>query len=119
MGGFYHDTGEGSLSPYHLEHGGDIVWELGSGYFGCRTLDGQFDPEKFAVQAKRPQVKMIEIKLSQGAKPGHGGILPKDKISEEIAEIRGVSRDHDCVSPLKSLCLQNANSDDAFYSKTA
>ena len=99
MGGFYHDTGEGSLSPYHLEYGGDIVWELGSGYFGCRTLDGQFDPEKFAVQAKRPQVKMIEIKLSQGAKPGHGGILPKDKISEEISEIRGVSRDHDCISP--------------------
>ncbi len=103
MGSFYHDTGEGSLSPYHLEYGGDIVWELGSGYFGCRTLDGQFDPEKFAVQAKRPQVKMIEIKLSQGAKPGHGGILPKDKISEEIAEIRGVSRDHDCVSPQVTL----------------
>jgi glutamate synthase domain-containing protein 2 len=99
MGSFYHDTGEGSISPYHLEHGGDIVWELGSGYFGCRTLDGQFDPEKFAKQAALPQVKMIEIKLSQGAKPGHGGILPKDKISEEIAQIRGVSREQDCVSP--------------------
>lgn len=99
MGQFYHDTGEGSISPYHLEHGGDIVWELGSGYFGCRTLDGQFDPVRFAEQAKLPQVKMIEIKLSQGAKPGHGGILPKDKISAEIAQIRGVSRDHDCVSP--------------------
>lgn len=99
LGNFYHDTGEGSISPYHLEHGGDLVWELGSGYFGCRSLDGQFDPEKFAQQARLPQVKMIEIKLSQGAKPGHGGILPKDKISEEIAHIRGISRDVDCVSP--------------------
>ena len=99
MGGFYHDTGEGSISPYHLENGGDIVWELGSGYFGCRTLDGNFDPVRFTEQAKIPQVKMIEIKLSQGAKPGHGGILPKDKISAEIAQIRGVSRDHDCISP--------------------
>ncbi|WP_180182707.1 FMN-binding glutamate synthase family protein [Acinetobacter sp. YH01020] len=99
MGNFYHDTGEGSISPYHLENGGDIVWELGSGYFGCRTIDGQFDPVRFAEQAKHPQVKMIEIKLSQGAKPGHGGILPKDKISEEIAQIRGVSREHDCISP--------------------
>ena len=99
LGKFYHDTGEGSLSPYHLENGGDIVWELGSGYFGCRTLDGKFDPEKFQSQASNPVIKMIEIKLSQGAKPGHGGILPKDKISEEIAQIRGVPRDRDCVSP--------------------
>ena len=99
LGNFYHDTGEGSISPYHLEQGGDLVWELGSGYFGCRTLDGQFDPQKFAQQAALPQVKMIEIKLSQGAKPGHGGILPKDKISEEIAMIRGVRRDVDCISP--------------------
>ncbi|APX63063.1 FMN-binding glutamate synthase family protein [Acinetobacter schindleri] len=99
MGNFYHDTGEGSISPYHLENGGDLVWEIGSAYFGCRTLDGQFDPVKFAEKAQIPQVKMIEIKLSQGAKPGHGGILPKAKISEEIAEIRGVSREHDCVSP--------------------
>ena len=99
LGKFYHDTGEGSLSPYHLENGGDIVWELGSGYFGCRTLDGKFDPEKFAQQAVLPQIKMIEIKLSQGAKPGHGGILPKNKISDEIAQIRGISKDEDCVSP--------------------
>lgn len=99
LGNFYHDTGEGSISPYHLENGGDLVWELGSGYFGCRTLDGQFDPVRFAEQAQLPQVKMIEIKLSQGAKPGHGGILPKHKISEEIAQIRGISREHDCVSP--------------------
>ena len=101
MGNFSHDTGEGSISPYHLENGGDIVWELGSAYFGCRTLDGHFDPEKFTRQALLPQVKMIEIKLSQGAKPGHGGILPKSKISEEIAQIRGISREHDCVSPSK------------------
>lgn len=99
QGNFYHDTGEGSISPYHLEHGGDLVWELGSGYFGCRTLEGKFDPEKFAKQAALPQVKMIEIKMSQGAKPGHGGILPKHKISDEIAQIRGVSKDVDCISP--------------------
>ncbi|AWV86478.1 FMN-binding glutamate synthase family protein [Acinetobacter radioresistens] len=99
MGNFYHDTGEGSISPYHLENGGDLVWQIASGYFGCRTLDGQFDEEKFAKQAQLEQVKMIELKLSQGAKPGHGGILPKHKISEEIALIRGVSRDRDCISP--------------------
>lgn len=100
-GNFYHDTGEGSISPFHLEAGGDLVWEIGSGYFGCRTLDGKFDPEKFAQQAKLPSVKMIEIKLSQGAKPGHGGILPKEKISPLIAEVRGVSREHDCISPAR------------------
>lgn len=99
MGQFFHDTGEGSISPYHLEYGGDLVWELGSGYFGCRTLDGQFDPVKFAQQSQLPQVKMIEVKLSQGAKPGHGGILPKNKISDEIAAIRGIRKDIDCVSP--------------------
>ncbi|EXA92828.1 conserved region in glutamate synthase family protein, partial [Acinetobacter sp. 1295259] len=101
LGGFYHDTGEGSLSPYHLENGGDIVWQIASGYFGCRTLDGKFDEQKFAKQSQLPQIKMIELKLSQGAKPGHGGILPKHKITEEIAQIRGVSRDHDCISPAK------------------
>lgn len=99
MGNFYHDTGEGSISPYHLENGGDLVWQIASGYFGCRTLDGQFDEGKFAKQAQLEQVKMIELKLSQGAKPGHGGILPKHKISEEIALIRGVGRDRDCISP--------------------
>lgn len=99
MGQFYHDTGEGSLSPYHLENGGDIVWQIASGYFGCRTPDGFFDPEKFAQQAKLPNIKMIELKLSQGAKPGHGGILPKHKITEEISQIRGVPRDRDCISP--------------------
>ncbi|VBV86653.1 glutamate synthase domain-containing protein [Burkholderia pseudomallei] len=99
QGGFAHDTGEGSLSKYHREHGGDIIWEIGSGYFGCRRDDGTFDPEKFAKQAREPQVKMIEVKLSQGAKPGHGGVLPAAKITPEIAETRGVPMGKDCVSP--------------------
>ncbi|MFG0549672.1 FMN-binding glutamate synthase family protein [Pseudomonas sp. yb_9] len=99
MGRFAHDTGEGSISPYHREHGGDLIWEVGSGYFGCRTEDGRFDPRRFAEQARSPQVKMIEIKLSQGAKPGHGGILPGHKVSPEIAETRGVRVGEDCISP--------------------
>ena len=99
LGGFYHDTGEGSISPYHLEGGGDIVWEIGSGYFGCRNEAGQFDPEKFRQQAQLPIIKMIEIKLSQGAKPGHGGILPKEKITPLIAEVRGIPMGQDCISP--------------------
>ncbi|MFV7436408.1 FMN-binding glutamate synthase family protein [Pseudomonas vlassakiae] len=99
LGNFHHDTGEGSISPYHRENGGDLVWELGSGYFGCRTADGRFDPERFAAQARAPQVRMIEIKMSQGAKPGHGGILPKHKVTEEIAETRGVLMGEDCISP--------------------
>ncbi len=99
LGGFAHDTGEGSISRYHREHGGDLIWEVGSGYFGCRTQDGRFDPEKFAVQARDPQVKMIEIKISQGAKPGHGGVLPGAKVSPEIAEARGVPVGVDCISP--------------------
>jgi glutamate synthase domain-containing protein 2 len=98
-GGFSHDTGEGSLSPYHQENGGDIVWELGSGYFGCRTADGHFDPDKFVEHARLDQVKMIEIKLSQGAKPGHGGVLPGEKVSPEIAATRGVPVGVDCISP--------------------
>src|SRR6202008_263754 len=85
-GGFAHDTGEGSISRYHRENGGDLIWEGGSGYFGCRTADGRFDPDKFALQARDPQVKMIEIKISQGAKPGHGGVLPGAKVSPEIGE---------------------------------
>ncbi|SDS57077.1 glutamate synthase (NADPH) large subunit [Halopseudomonas litoralis] len=101
LGNFAHDTGEGSISPYHLEHGGDLIWELGSGYFGCRDENGAFDPERFATQARRPQVKMIEIKLSQGAKPGHGGILPKHKISAEIAATRGIPQGQDCISPAR------------------
>ena len=101
MGGFAHDTGEGSISPYHREHGGDLIWEIGSGYFGCRTADGMFDPIRFAEQAADPQVKMIEIKLSQGAKPGHGGILPAEKVSAEIAMTRGVPVGEDCLSPAR------------------
>jgi glutamate synthase domain-containing protein 2 len=100
-GGFAHDTGEGGFSPYHKENGGDIIWEIGSGYFGCRTLDGAFDPEKFAVVAAEPQIKMIEIKLSQGAKPGHGGVLPGAKVTAEIASIRGVAQGKDCISPAR------------------
>jgi glutamate synthase domain-containing protein 2 len=100
-GGFAHDTGEGGFSPYHRENGGDIIWEIGSGYFGCRTPDGSFCPEKFAQVAADPQIKMIEIKISQGAKPGHGGVLPAAKVSREIAAIRGVPLGQDCVSPAR------------------
>lgn len=99
LGNFYHDTGEGSISPYHREMGGDLVWELGSGYFGCRDGEGRFDPERFAAQATTPQVKMIEIKLSQGAKPGHGGVLPAAKVTSEISTTRGVTMGRDCISP--------------------
>lgn len=99
LGNFAHDTGEGGLSPYHLEPGGDIVWQIGTGYFSSRTLDGQFDPERFKENANRPQVKMLELKLSQGAKPGHGGILPAAKVTPEIAKIRGVPQGRDVLSP--------------------
>jgi len=98
-GGFYHDTGEGGLSDHHLKHGGDIVWELGSGYFGARDNAGRFDPARFRDSATRDQVKMTEIKLSQGAKPGHGGLLPAAKVTAEIARIRLVPEGEDCVSP--------------------
>ncbi len=98
-GHFYHDTGEGSISTYHREPGGDLVWEIGSGYFGCRADDGSFSEERFAANASTPQVKMIEIKLSQGAKPGHGGVLPAAKVSHEISITRGVPMGVDCVSP--------------------
>lgn len=100
-GGFYHDTGEGSVSRYHLEHGGDLVWNIGSGYFGCRNADGSFSEENFKANASRESVKMIEVKLSQGAKPGQGGILPGAKVSAEIAEARGVPVGEDCLSPSK------------------
>ncbi len=99
LGRFAHDTGEGGYSPYHRAGGGDIIWEVGSGYFGCRMADGRFDPEKFRAAAANAQIKMIEIKLSQGAKPGHGGVLPGAKVSAEIAAIRGVDQGKDCVSP--------------------
>ena len=98
-GGFAHDTGEGSISAHHRVHGGDLIWEVASGYFGCRNDDGSFNAEKFSANARDPQVKMIEIKLSQGAKPGHGGILPGAKVTNEIAAARGVPVGVDCISP--------------------
>ncbi len=98
-GGFAHDTGEGGISRYHRQGGGDLIYEVGSGYFGCRGDDGTFDADKFEAQAADDQVKLIEVKLSQGAKPGHGGMLPASKITEEIAEARGVPMGVDCVSP--------------------
>jgi glutamate synthase domain-containing protein 2 len=98
-GGFAHDTGEGSISAHHRVHGGDLIWEIGSGYFGCRNDDGSFNPAKFAANALDPQVRMIELKLSQGAKPGHGGVLPGPKVTEEIAAARGVPVGVDCISP--------------------
>ncbi len=98
-GGFAHDTGEGSISQHHRVHGGDLIWEIGSGYFGCRNDDGSFNAEKFSVNARDPQVKLIELKLSQGAKPGHGGVLPGPKVTAEIAAARGVPIGEDCISP--------------------
>ena len=99
QGGFAHDTGEGSISQHHRVHGGDLIWEVASGYFGCRNSDGSFNAEKFSVNAREPQVKMIELKLSQGAKPGHGGLLPGAKVTIEIADARGVPVGVDCISP--------------------
>ncbi len=99
LGGFAHDTGEGSISRHHRAQGGDLIWEIGSGYFGCRDEQGNFSPERFVENVCSPQVKMVEIKLSQGAKPGHGGVLPGPKVTEEIAEARGVMVGQDCVSP--------------------
>ncbi|MDE2147355.1 MAG: FMN-binding glutamate synthase family protein [Burkholderiales bacterium] len=100
-GGFAHDTGEGSISAHHRVHGGDLIWEIGSGYFGCRHDDGSFSEERFTANAREPQVKMIEIKLSQGAKPGHGGVLPGPKVTPEIAAARGVPVGVDCISPAR------------------
>lgn len=99
IGHFAHDTGEGGISAYHLRPGGDLIWNIGSGYFGCRDDSGHFNEKAFVENAKRPEVKMIEIKLSQGAKPGHGGILPGSKVTPEIAAARGVPVGKDCNSP--------------------
>ncbi|MES2512277.1 MAG: FMN-binding glutamate synthase family protein [Pseudomonadota bacterium] len=99
MGGFAHDTGEGSISAHHRVHGGDLIWEIGSGYFGCRNDDGTFNEERFRASACDPQVKLIELKMSQGAKPGHGGILPGPKVTAEIAATRGIPIGKDCISP--------------------
>ncbi len=99
QGGFAHNTGEGGLSEHHLKHGGDIIWQIGTGYFGCRNAKGGFDADLFTQYAQKEVVKMIEIKLSQGAKPGHGGILPAAKLTEEIAAIRHVPMGEDVNSP--------------------
>jgi len=99
LGNFAHDTGEGGVSRYHLEHGGGLIWNIGSGYFGCRDADGGFSEERFVDMARRDNIRMIEIKLSQGAKPGHGGILPAPKVTPEIAAARGVVAGQDCISP--------------------
>ncbi len=99
LGGFAHNTGEGGVSPYHLKHGGDLIWQVGTGYFGCRADDGGFSAEKFKKTAAQETIKMIEVKLSQGAKPGHGGILPAAKVNEEVAEIRGVPVGKAVISP--------------------
>ena len=99
MGGFAHNTGEGGISPYHKEFGGDLVWQMGTGYFGARTHDGDFDPAKFRDRAADDQVEMVELKVSQGAKPGIGGVLPADKITKEVSEIRDVPMGKDCISP--------------------
>ncbi len=107
LGHFAHDTGEGSISRYHREHGGDLIWEIGSGYFGCRDAEGRFDAECFRRNALEPQVKMIEVKLSQGAKPGHGGVLPGPKVTPEIAEARGVPAWSDCISPARHAAFGN------------
>ncbi len=99
MDDFYHNTGEGGLSDYHLRGGGDIVWQIGTGYFGCRTEEGRFDPESFKKKAAHEHVKMIELKLSQGAKPGHGGVLPAAKNNREIADVRQLEPHTDVISP--------------------
>jgi glutamate synthase domain-containing protein 2 len=99
IGGFAHNTGEGGISPYHLKNGGDLIWQVGTGYFGARNEDGTFSADAFTKNATRPEVKMIEIKLSQGAKPGHGGILPAKKNTPEIAAIRGVKVGTTVFSP--------------------
>jgi glutamate synthase domain-containing protein 2 len=101
LGNFAHDTGEGGVSPYHLEGGGDLIWEIGSGYFGARDESGHFSPQRFTAMAAHPNIRMIEIKLSQGAKPGHGGVLPAAKVSAEISAVRGVPMGQDCISPAR------------------
>ena len=98
-GGFAHDTGEGGLTEYHLRHGGDLVWEIGSGYFGARTKEGDFDATMFADKASHDSVKCVSLKLSQGAKPGVGGVLPGPKVTPEIARARNVPEGKTCVSP--------------------
>ncbi len=110
IGKMYHNTGEGAISPYHQSEGGDLTWQIGTGYFGCRTPEGNFDAQKFKEKAALDQVKMIEIKISQGAKPGHGGILPAAKNTPEIANIRGVETHTDVHSPPAHSAFNSATS---------
>jgi glutamate synthase domain-containing protein 2 len=117
IGNFAHNTGEGGLSDYHLQPGGDIFWQIGTGYFSCRHKDGTFDPDAFEKRAVLPQVKMIEIKLSQGAKPGHGGILPAAKVTPEIARIRLVEMGEDVISPPGHTAFSNPMEMMAFIKK--
>jgi len=118
IGGFAHNTGEGGLSPYHLKNGGDIIWQIGTGYFGARNEDGKFSPEAFQKNATRPQVKMIELKLSQGAKPGHGGILPAKKNTPEVAAIRLVIPGTTVFSPPFHSAFSTPKEMIAFLQKT-
>jgi hypothetical protein len=117
MGGFYHNTGEGGVSAFHRQHGGDLVWNIGTGYFGCRRRDGGFDAARFKETAANECVKMIELKLSQGAKPAHGGMLPKSKITPAIAEARGIGMDQDCNSPPAHTAFSGAHSMMEFLAK--
>lgn len=116
-GHFFQNTGEGGLTDYHLKGGGDICWQIGTGYFGCRTEDGHFDPEKFRANAAHPHVKMIELKISQGAKPGHGGVLPASKNSDEIARIRGLKPHTDVISPPSHTAFSDAKGFVSFIAK--
>ncbi len=119
LGGFAHDTGEGGYSPYHRENGGDIVWEVGSGYFGCRNPDGTFNADKFAEGATNAQVKMVELKLSQGAKPGHGGVLPAPKVCAEISQTPRRADRRGLRLALESHGLLDADRDDAVRRRDA
>jgi glutamate synthase domain-containing protein 2 len=116
-GGFAHNTGEGGVSPYHLQNGGDLIWQIGTGYFGCRADGGGFSEERFLKTIASPQIKMVEIKLSQGAKPGHGGILPAKKNTPEIAKIRGVQPYTDVLSPPFHTAFDSAEGLMAFIAK--
>ena len=118
IGKFFQNTGEGGIAPYHLM-GGDLTWQIGTGYFGCRTDDGGFSREKFKENAQRTEVKMIELKLSQGAKPGHGGVLPGKKNTQEIASIRGVKAGETVLSPPGHSAFDGGRRSDSFYRRVA
>lgn len=117
MGNFAHNTGEGGISEHHLKHGGDLIWQIGTGYFGCRTPAGDFDEELFTRTARIPQIKMIELKLSQGAKPGLGGLLPGKKVSHDIAQVRGVLPGMDVASPPRHKAFSNGREMLSFISR--